>query len=166
MTHRDAPRWSPQGREPLVPEQGRPHRAPGQAAGCPVAGDRLLLGQAAGSGEMGQRPIPEPSARDRPLPPHRLNRRSGFIPRRFLPIPQDMTAWSWVLLGVAALIVVPTLLGLAIARILGRIASDVTQLLEQEEWSTAPLTRMLVEPVETGERVSPAPAADSSHQRS
>jgi len=77
-----------------------------------------------------------------------------------------MTAWSWVLLGVAALIVVPTLLGLAIARILGRIASDVTQLLEQEEWSTAPLTRMLVEPVETGERVSPAPAADSSHQRS
>jgi len=76
-----------------------------------------------------------------------------------------MAAWSWVLVGVAALIVVPTLLGLAIARILGRIASDVTELLEQEQWSSAPLTRMLGEPVETDELVSPT-AADSSHRRS
>jgi hypothetical protein len=54
-----------------------------------------------------------------------------------------MAVWAWVLVAVGGALVFSTLVGLTIARILGRIAADVTELLEGEEWSGAPLTREL-----------------------
>jgi hypothetical protein len=74
-----------------------------------------------------------------------------------------MAAWGWVLVGLGALIIVPTLVAVAVARILGRIANDVTELLEHEEWSSAPLTRTLDAADEPDEIA--AAADDSSRQR-
>ena len=57
-----------------------------------------------------------------------------------------MTVWAWVAIGIGAAIGLALLVGLGIARILGSIATDVSSLLDQEQWSSAPLTRAIEEP--------------------
>jgi hypothetical protein len=52
-----------------------------------------------------------------------------------------MTVFTWIGVGVAGLLAVSLLVGLAIGRILGMIGDDIAQLLEAEPWTTAPLTR-------------------------
>jgi hypothetical protein len=52
-----------------------------------------------------------------------------------------MAILAVALIGVAALLALSLVIGLAFARILGQIADDVTDLLDEEEWSAAPLTR-------------------------
>ena len=69
-----------------------------------------------------------------------------------------MADWGWVLVGVGACIALSIAVAFVVARILGRIAQDVSELLEHEEWSSAPLTRTLEAPGEAAEkRVSTAP---------
>jgi hypothetical protein len=71
-----------------------------------------------------------------------------------------MSVWAWLAIGIGAFFGVALVLGLAIARILGRISQDVTEMLEAEAWSAAPLTRALEAPPEvpstasTGDRES------------
>jgi hypothetical protein len=52
-----------------------------------------------------------------------------------------MTVWLWIGVGLAGLLAVSLLVGLAIARILGTIGDELAQLLEVEQWTSAPLTR-------------------------
>jgi hypothetical protein len=54
-----------------------------------------------------------------------------------------MSVWAWLAIGIGAFLGVALALGLAIAHILGRISQDVTDLLETEVWSAAPLTRAI-----------------------
>jgi hypothetical protein len=65
-----------------------------------------------------------------------------------------MAVWAWLLIAVGAALALSTVVGVALARVLGQIAEDVTDLLEGEEWSSAPLTRALHERDETREPVS------------
>jgi hypothetical protein len=59
-----------------------------------------------------------------------------------LPIPLDtMTVWAWIGVGVAGLLAVSLVVGLAIAQVLGTISGEIGQLLEAEAWTLAPLTR-------------------------
>ena len=48
----------------------------------------------------------------------------------------------WVAIGVGALIALSLLVGFALARVLGTIAREVSELYETEMWSTKPPTRM------------------------
>jgi hypothetical protein len=75
-----------------------------------------------------------------------------------------MSVWGWVLVAAGAAIVFSVAIALALARILGRIAEDVNELLEQEEWSSAPLTRMLEAPDEVEEAAQPTHAGDRKHR--
>jgi hypothetical protein len=52
-----------------------------------------------------------------------------------------MTVWAWIGVGVAGLLTLSLLVGLAIARVLGTVGTEVGQLLEAEGWTSAPLTR-------------------------
>jgi hypothetical protein len=52
-----------------------------------------------------------------------------------------MTMWVWIGVGLAGLLAASLLVGLAIARILGTIGDEITELLEAEPWTSAPLTR-------------------------
>jgi hypothetical protein len=52
-----------------------------------------------------------------------------------------MSVWAWLGIGAAAFFVVATVVALAVANILGRIAEDVRRLAEDELWSSAPLAR-------------------------
>jgi hypothetical protein len=52
-----------------------------------------------------------------------------------------MTVWAWIGVGVAGLLAVSLVVGLAIARVLGTISGEIGQLLEAEAWTLAPLTR-------------------------
>ena len=54
-----------------------------------------------------------------------------------------MALLAWVLIAAAALLALSLVICLAVARILGQIAADVNDLLDEEEWSAAPLTRAL-----------------------
>jgi hypothetical protein len=64
-----------------------------------------------------------------------------------------MSMSPWLAIGTTAFIGVPFVVGLGLSRILGQISQDVTDLLENEEWSGAPLTRALEDP-----EALPAPA--------
>jgi hypothetical protein len=59
-----------------------------------------------------------------------------------------MLVWVWVAIAAAALIGVPLVVGLAVARILGKITEDAMRSLDQELWSSAPLTRETEAPVD------------------
>ena len=59
-----------------------------------------------------------------------------------------MSLWAWLAVGIGAFGCITLVVGLAIARILGQISRDVTDLLESEMWSAAPLTRALDAPPE------------------
>jgi hypothetical protein len=52
-----------------------------------------------------------------------------------------MTVWAWIEVGVAGLLTLSLLIGLAIARVLGTVGTEIAQLLETEAWTSAPLTR-------------------------
>ena len=52
-----------------------------------------------------------------------------------------MSIWAWIGVGVVGLSVLSLVVGLVIARILGRIGEEVAQLLDTEPWASAPLTR-------------------------
>lgn len=54
--------------------------------------------------------------------------------------------WAWLAIGTTAFIGVPLVVALGLSRILGQISREVTELLEAEEWSGAPLTRALEDP--------------------
>ena len=76
-----------------------------------------------------------------------------------------MSIWDWVAIGIGTAIGVPLLVGLAIARILGSIAADVSNLLDQEEWSSAPLTRALESPEEVRTQLAVDPEHGSSRSQ-
>jgi hypothetical protein len=57
-----------------------------------------------------------------------------------------MSVWGWIGVGVATFLVLSIAVGLAIAKILGAISSGINQILEQEGWTSAPLTRAIEQP--------------------
>ena len=59
-----------------------------------------------------------------------------------------MSVWEWVAIGIGAFSSLTLVVGLAVARILGSISRDVTDLLETEMWSAAPISRALDAPPE------------------
>lgn len=73
-----------------------------------------------------------------------------------------MPLWTWVGIGAVCLLALSTLVGLAVAAILGSIGREITDLLDVDSWRAAPLTR-LRESAGTSERgldlSSPPPAA-------
>jgi hypothetical protein len=55
-----------------------------------------------------------------------------------------MPLWGWVLIGVGAWLLVAVVLAFVVARVLGRIGSEVTavhELLDSEMWAARPLSR-------------------------
>jgi hypothetical protein len=52
-----------------------------------------------------------------------------------------MTVWLWVIVGVAAYLVLSVLVALACGAILGQVSSEVPELLEAELPASAPLGR-------------------------
>ena len=54
-----------------------------------------------------------------------------------------MTLWAWLAIGVAASVVVSTIATFVIAKILGHVGLELTDVLEQEAWARTPLTREL-----------------------
>jgi len=50
-----------------------------------------------------------------------------------------MPLWAWTLMGATSVLAVSALVGLAAGAILGSISRDVTELLEMEPRSSAPL---------------------------
>jgi hypothetical protein len=56
-----------------------------------------------------------------------------------------MSIWVWVPIGGVVLMALPIVVGLAVARILGGIAGDVSRALDQELWSSVPLMREMEE---------------------
>jgi hypothetical protein len=52
-----------------------------------------------------------------------------------------MTVWGWIAVAAAALAGLSIAVGLVIARILGSISAGLNQMLEDEGWTSAPLTR-------------------------
>jgi hypothetical protein len=52
-----------------------------------------------------------------------------------------MTVWLWVIIGVAAFLVLSVVIGLAFAAILGQIGREVSELFESDLSASAPLTR-------------------------
>jgi hypothetical protein len=57
-----------------------------------------------------------------------------------------MTVWGWIAIGAFVLMGVSLLVGLAIARILGTISDEISQLLDEDAWSSAPLARAIGTP--------------------
>jgi hypothetical protein len=53
----------------------------------------------------------------------------------------EMTVWGWMAVAAAALAGLSIGVGLVIARILGSISAGLNQMLEDEGWTSAPLTR-------------------------
>jgi hypothetical protein len=53
----------------------------------------------------------------------------------------QMTVWGWITVGAASFLVLSALVGFAIARILGAVGQEVSELYETEAWAQAPLTR-------------------------
>lgn len=52
-----------------------------------------------------------------------------------------MGMWAWVVLGGGAFVALTALASLALAAVLGRIAREVSLLVETDHWSSAPLAR-------------------------
>jgi len=52
-----------------------------------------------------------------------------------------MTVWMWIGAGVAGVLVLSLLIGVAVAKILGLIGQEIADVLETESWTSAPLTR-------------------------
>jgi hypothetical protein len=71
-----------------------------------------------------------------------------------------MSVLVWIGVGLAGLLALSLLIGLAIARILGAIGDEIAQLLEAERWTSAPLTRQTEALAAVGEIDSGASAHD------
>jgi hypothetical protein len=52
-----------------------------------------------------------------------------------------MSTWAWVLVAVAAFLLLSVTVGLGLAAILGRIGREISELLEPELWSSTPNER-------------------------
>jgi hypothetical protein len=52
-----------------------------------------------------------------------------------------MTIWAWVAIGATTLYAIGVLLSLAIGRMLSDIARSASELLDEQHWASAPLTR-------------------------
>jgi hypothetical protein len=72
-----------------------------------------------------------------------------------------MSAWAWILVGVGALFTLSLLVGLALGATLRRMSTDLSGLIEHEQWIFSPLTRddeaaeevAAAEPSEAAEKV-------------
>jgi len=51
--------------------------------------------------------------------------------------------WLWIAIGVCLLLVFSLLVGMALARVLGTIGREISELYETEDWAKAPPTRAL-----------------------
>jgi hypothetical protein len=60
-----------------------------------------------------------------------------------------MSIWTWVAVGGVALLVLPVVVALAVARILDGIAEELSKALDRELWSSAPMMRELDEAADT-----------------
>jgi hypothetical protein len=52
-----------------------------------------------------------------------------------------MPMWAWIVIGAGAVLGLSVLVGLAVGTVLGSISREVSELLEIEPWSSAPLTQ-------------------------
>jgi hypothetical protein len=59
-----------------------------------------------------------------------------------------MTVWGWIAVTAGALIGLSIVISLVIARILGSISSGLNQMLDDESWTLAPLTRAIEPPAD------------------
>lgn len=76
-----------------------------------------------------------------------------------------MSVLVWIGVGLAGLLALSFLVGLAIARILGTIGDEIAQLLEREPWTSAPLTREMERSLE-GTQIDFAAHAGDRRSRS
>jgi hypothetical protein len=53
--------------------------------------------------------------------------------------------WLWVVIGAGAFLVLSVAVSIVLAAILGRIGSEVSQLIETDVWTDAPLEREALE---------------------
>jgi len=74
---------------------------------------------------------------------------------------QEMTVWGWIAVAAAALAGLSIGVGLVIARILGSISAGLNQMLEDEGWTSAPLTRAIDPPADD---LSPRRAKRATHR--
>ena len=56
-----------------------------------------------------------------------------------------MSVWSWVIVGASAYLVLSVVVAVALSATLRRIGGSPPDLVENESWATAPLTRELQE---------------------
>jgi hypothetical protein len=56
-----------------------------------------------------------------------------------------MTVWGWIAVAAVGSAGLSIGVGLGIARILGSISAGLSQMLEDEGWTSAPLTRAVVD---------------------
>ena len=52
-----------------------------------------------------------------------------------------MSTWLWVIVGMGLFFALSVLVGLAVAAVLGRIGREISELLENGHWASAPLAR-------------------------
>jgi hypothetical protein len=67
--------------------------------------------------------------------------------------------WLWVVIGATAFLVLSVAVSIVLAAILGRIGNEVSQLIETEVWTNAPLEREALEE----SRPMDAPRSRSEH---
>jgi hypothetical protein len=77
-----------------------------------------------------------------------------------------MTVWGWIAVAVAAFAGLSIGVTFAIARILGSISADLNQMLEDESWTSAPLTRAVEAPLDDLSPLRARRAAHGSRTRS
>jgi hypothetical protein len=70
-----------------------------------------------------------------------------------------VTWWRWVVIGAGGFLVLSVAVSIVLAAILGRIGAEVSQLVETEVWTNAPLER---EALEVPPRME-APSSRSEH---
>jgi hypothetical protein len=67
-----------------------------------------------------------------------------------------MPMWFWVAIGVGSFLAAAVLVGLAVARILGTIASKISELQETDDWAMLPPSRAGSESTEPSEQREPS----------
>jgi hypothetical protein len=72
-----------------------------------------------------------------------------------------MTVWGWIAVAAVAFAGLSIAFGFGIARILGSITAGLNQLLEEETWTSAPLTRAVDPPLDD---LSPRRARRATHR--
>jgi hypothetical protein len=77
-----------------------------------------------------------------------------------------MTVWGWIAVAATAFAAVSIAAGLVIARILGSISAGLNQMLEDESWTSAPLTRAVEAPLDDLSPLRARRAAHGSRTRS